>query len=193
MRLAMRPLPPTRRNQPSHSRPIESLRRERQSAAGAAMFCGVRSAARESRAGQTRCSAGKSCGEIKKVMANDPSHCHDLYPEAGPTCVPPSRRFVQEVSARRRAWLEAFFRSRRKRLSRHVLTRFSSRMLARFEAIARDRRFCAVVNLSRIAPNWIVAGSRLVLKEPGWVPPRVSPERIAGEAGGVRTSPPSFA
>jgi len=66
-------------------------------------------------------------------------------------------------------------------------------MLARFEAIARDRRFCAVVNLSRIAPNWIVAGSRLVLKEPGWVPPRVSPERIAGEAGGVRTSPPSFA
>ena len=74
-------------------------------------------------------------------MANDPSHCHDLYPEAGPTCVPPSRRFVQELSAPRRGWLEAFFRSSRKRQSGHVLPRFSMRVLAGVAAVAMAGNF----------------------------------------------------
>ena len=29
--------------------------------------------------------------ELKRSWQCDPSRCHDLYPEAGPTCVPPSR------------------------------------------------------------------------------------------------------
>jgi hypothetical protein len=69
----------------------------------------------------------------KKVMANDPSLCHDLYPEAGPTCVPPSRRFVQKLSACRCGWLEPIFRPCRKSLSQHVLLHFPSGLLARPE------------------------------------------------------------